>query len=282
MTGTKRRRRLLWLLAPLSAALVLVAPAAGTGKYGDPTGDAGAAPDITGLTVSSDANGTVVFRVNVASWPTQGDVELLLGIDTDSNPETGSASWDGAEYGFDLTQADRSYELDHWNGTTWDYVDSKTTRVLSDSHGVTLIVNRSELGGAGEFNFWAETQAPGDAYDDAPDDGAWNYALTAGGPNVRQVLVQTVPSTGPRAGRAFTVKPTGLQLPPSGATVQTLPVPESYTCRARLAGKVLAGRDTAGCTFAIPKKARGKQLVVDVTVSYQGVSKTTRLSFRVR
>jgi hypothetical protein len=143
------------------------------------------------------------------------------------------------------------------------------------------MVNRSELGGTGEFNFWAETQAAGDAYDDAPDDGAWNFALDAGGPDIEQVLVQTVPSSGPTAGRRFTVMPTALQLPPSGATGATPPAPESYSCRARIGVKALAGTGTGSCTFAIPKKAKRKQLTVEVTVAYQGVSKTTQLSFRV-
>src|SRR2546430_6574211 len=121
MTGTTRRRRLLWLLAPLTAALVLAAPAAGTGNYADPTGDAGAAPDITGVTMSSDPGGALTFRMSVASWPA-GDVLGSLWIDSDANPGTGAPFAGGAEYAFIVDLADKAYAVSHWNGSGLDFL----------------------------------------------------------------------------------------------------------------------------------------------------------------
>ena len=76
--------------------------------------------------------------------------------------------------------------------------------------------------------------------------------------------------------------PTGLKLPPDGRTTPTAILPESYSCNAKLGAKRLAGSGTGGCTFAIPKKkARGKRLTVQLTVNYQGATKTVPLTFKV-
>jgi mevalonate kinase len=62
----------------------------------------------------------------------------------------------------------------------------------------------------------------------------------------------------------------------------TTVLPESYTCVAKLGAKQLAGSGTGGCTIAVPKKkARGKRLTVQLTVSYQGATKVVPLTFKV-
>jgi hypothetical protein len=111
----------------------------------------------------------------------------------------------------------------------------------------------------------------------------YNYSLDDGGPSIVSVVLQTAPAAGPKAGKPFVVTPTGLTLPPSGATISTTPVPESYTCTARLKGRNLAGSGTGGCTFKIAKKkTRGKTLKVSLTVTYQGTSKTFPYVFKVK
>ena len=53
-----------FILAALFAAvgLILAAPAGATGKYADASGDNGSAPDVTGVTVSSDkTSGQVIL-----------------------------------------------------------------------------------------------------------------------------------------------------------------------------------------------------------------------------
>jgi hypothetical protein len=62
----------------------------------------------------------------------------------------------------------------------------------------------------------------------------------------------------------------------------TAALPESYTCTAALGARKLPGGGTGGCTFRIPKKARGKRLVVHLTVGYQGAAKSVDFPFVVK
>jgi hypothetical protein len=175
-----------------------------------------------------------------------------------------------------------SYGFQHWDGADWvDTVDS-TVRINGDTREIVISVNRSELGNTSSFNFVASTFfVLGSTRDYAPNDGAYNYTLEANGPRMDSVDVRTTPSSGPRAGRRFVLTPTGLKLPPDGRTTATPPAPESYSCAAKLAGRTLAGKGTGRCTFAIPKKARGKRLTVLLTVNYQGATKTFPFTFKV-
>lgn len=283
MDATRRSRRhgpiALATLGAL-AALVLAPPAGSAGRYTDATGDGSGAPDITGVSVASDANGQIVFTIQMAGLTLGSPVTYLL-LNTDLNLETGEPDTPGADYVFGVD--DDGYWFGRWTGSSWDWDTPYTTvGVRGSRSGITISVNRSELGGTGSFNFWARTWAGRGIYDDAPDDGSWSYAIAAGGPEIRGVLAQTNPATGPKAGKPFTITPGGLQLPPDGATASVLPQPESYSCQATLKGRPLRGSGTGGCTFRIPKSARGKQLAAVLTVSYQGATATTRFGYRVR
>src|SRR3954468_1461037 len=180
MTTTTKRRGVLWLTAPAAAALVLVAPAAGTGRYTDPTGDAGAAPDITGVSVSSDAAGQIEFTIAIADLPAPADVTTLLFLNTDLSAATGSPAHVGADYVFAVSESDSSYSFGRWTGSDWDFGTPFTTvGVSSGRRGVSISVNRSELGNTSGLNFWTRTVSgtggPG-AVDTAPEDGTWNYS----------------------------------------------------------------------------------------------------------
>jgi hypothetical protein len=144
-------------------------------------------------------------------------------------------------------------------------------------------VNRSELGNTSEFNFLAqERNTTAKTSDEAPDDGMYNYSLDAGGPDIQGVTLQTSPSSGPRAGKSFVVTPVGLKLPPNGAVISIAPKPESYTCKATLKGRPVAGSGTGSCTFRIAKKkTRGKKLNVTITVTYQGATRSVPFTFVV-
>jgi hypothetical protein len=157
-------------------------------------------------------------------------------------------------------------------------------RITASSSGFTISVNKSEFGNAAVMNFGAATfMSDSAATDSAPDDGLWNYSFHAHGPNIVSVLVATKPASGPRAGKLFTVTPTGLTLPPSGRASTAALLPESYTCTATLGAKRLVGVGTGGCTFNVPKtKARGKRLVVHLKVQYLGATKTVDFPFVVR
>jgi hypothetical protein len=285
-TGTIDRARLRMgaLAAVLVAAAFALAGSAGaTGKYTDKTGDGGATFDITGAQVASDASGQITFRIDVANIAA-GDVVGLF-VDSDANALTGDVRAGGADYLFLVVPSDREYSPEHWNGSDWDDNFTRLSlRVGLTSNGVLVIINRSELGNTSQVNFWAMSLAgdggPGKV-DVAPDDGVWNYDLAASGPDIRQVLVQTTPAAGPRVGKAFSVKVTGIDLPLTN--VPGAVQPESWKCTAKLAWKSLAGTGTGGCTFRIPKeKSKGKQLVVTVSVTYEGATKVVQLPFKVR
>jgi hypothetical protein len=154
-----------------------------------------------------------------------------------------------------------------------------------------ISVNRSELGNSPDFNFavtsFNMTPLTGNivtiGIDSAPDDGAYNYSFEYNGPQIDSVDLQSTPATGPKAGKRFTIVPTALHLPPDGRTKPAPVVPESYSCTAKLGAKKLAGGGTGGCTVTVPKKkAKGKKLVVQLTVTYQGATKIVPLSFKVK
>jgi hypothetical protein len=167
--------------------------------------------------------------------------------------------------------------------------ENTTVRVSGDSSQISISVNRSELGNAADFNFVATAlnfvvtgNVAQIGLDLAPDDGAFNYSFEANGPQIDSVDVQTTPSAGPKAGKKFVLAPTALHLPPDGRTTPASIVPESYSCAAKVGAKKVAGSGTGSCTLAIPKKARGKKLTVQLTVNYQGATKVVPFTFKVR
>lgn len=276
----------LGLLAVAVATLILVPSAASQSgpPYADVTGDGGSAGDISGVTVLGDkASGQLVFRVSGASLSNAEDMLTFLFIDSDANPATGNPGWNGADYAFAVDSS--TYGFVHWDGSTWVDAPDSTVRVCCIGGGSTVMfsVNRSELGNTSEFNFLAqERNTTARTSDEAPDDGMYNYSLDAGGPDIQGVTLQTSPSSGPRAGKAFVVTPVGLKLPANGAVISVAPKPESYTCKATLKGRPVAGSGTGSCTFRIAKKkTRGKKLNVTVTVTYQGATKSVPFTFIV-
>jgi hypothetical protein len=275
---------------PIAAVIVLalcLVPAASSGTYGDAAGDStGGAGDITGVTVSGDrGTGALLFRITGVNIASSEQNVLFLDIDSDANPNTGNLTGDGSDYSFYVDNG--SYDFVHWNGSDWAEAPNSTVRVFGGTSQITISVNRSELGNTADFNFEATAvnlSASGlpVGFDFAPNDGAYNYSFEAGGPQINSVDVQTTPSAGPRAGKKFVIVPTALHLPPDARMTPGTLTPESYTCSAKLGGKVLRGGGTGGCTFAIPKKkSRGKNLTVQLTVNYQGAVKVVPFSFKV-
>ena len=282
-TGVRSRLKRAGPIAAVAALALTLVPSASSGNYGDPTGDSGVAPDITGVTVASDkASGLLTFRVAESNAAAPNSI-TELDIDSDANPATGDLGSRGADYAFQVNPVKHTYGFWHWNGADWVDTSSATVRVTSYSTGFTISVNKSEVGNAADFNFGAVTfMLDGPATDSAPDDGLWNYSFDTNGPNIVSAQLATKPSSGPKAGKPFTVTPTGLTLPPSGRTNTAALLPESYACTAKLGTRTLVGVATGGCTFKIPKKkARGKTLTVQLTVNYEGATKVVPLTFKV-
>lgn len=281
MTGRSK-----FVLAALLVAggLVFAAPVGATGKYTDATGDNGSAPDVTGVGVSSDkTSGQIIFQINGNSLSSSENYPTFLDIDSDANPLTGNLMDGGADYFFGVDST--GYGFWHWNGSDWVDAPYSTVRVFVRTSGVIFSVNKSELGNTADFNFvatsadWANKK-----FDSAPDEGMFNYSLDDGGPKILSITLATTPAAGPKAGKSFTVTPTGLTLPPTdGVSTAATPQPESYTCSATLAGRTLVGTGTGGCTFKIAKKkTKGKTLKVTVTVQYEGASKAFPYTFKVK
>jgi hypothetical protein len=274
------------VLALLVAALVLCAPpsAGATGQYGDSSGDSGSAPDIDKVTVTSDASGTIQFDIAFTGRSPTDDAQTVLLLDTDVDAATGAVDLGGADYVFLDDKAAGVYDFARWDGSGWDSgIPYSTVHVFSTATRIRIVVNRSELGNTQGFNFLAASRAThsADERDMAPDEGMWNYSLGAGGPDIREVVVDRKPAA-PRAGQTFTVAATGLQLPATATVAESLPRPESYDCRATVAGKAIRGSGDGGCTWKLPKTSRGRALVVTVTVRYQGVTKSVAFTYRVR
>jgi len=277
----KRAGRL--AVAATMLALVVVPSASSKGVYADPAGDSGSAGDITGINVTGDkASGQLTFTIKGTNLIYGADHFAALAIDSDANPLTGSSGWVGADYFFGF--GEDGYSFGHWTGSEWDWNTPYTTVHVHYAYsGVTVSVNRAEIGNTAEINFVAEAaDFTNEKYDDAPDDGAFNYSLEADGVDIVSVDVQTVPASGPKAGKPFVVKPMGLKLPPDGRDISAVLQPESYSCKATLKGKSIAGSGTGACTLRLLKKARGKTLNVVLTVTYQGTSRSFPYVFKVR
>lgn len=270
-------------LAALGAAADAGTTRASTGLYPDPIGDSRSAPDISGVSVTSAPDGLILFRINTVNLPSPADVRIFLLLDTDMNEATGEPDTLGGDFIFMVDESDQTYGFARWDGTEWADTPYSTVNVSSSPRGVTISINRSELGNTTGFNFWTRSilgEFLAGEHDDAPDDGTWNYFLEAGGPRIDSVLVATNPGLGPKAGKPFTVTPAGLRIPNTGAP-PILPQPDSYRCAATLAGKPVVGAGTGRCTWKVPKKARGKQVRVVLTVTYQGATKSISLMYRV-
>ena len=173
--------------AVVAFALLIFAAAAGAdGRYADASGDGNGAPDIQNVQITNDGNGLVTFRITMDALPQATDVVSDVGIDTDLNEWTGAPDWLGADYAFQVDQATGTYGFAHWNGSTWDASTPSSTVSISESTTtLTISVNQSELGSTNEFNYWVQT-TKGDPslnqYDQAPDNGNWNYSIAANGP----------------------------------------------------------------------------------------------------
>jgi hypothetical protein len=288
MFSTVRSHRPHPLLAVAAAfaavALVGAAPLGAAGKYTDTPGDSHGAPDITGVAVASDPSGQILLTISTADLPREQGVGTLVGLNTDVDSSTGAPGTLGSDYFFYVDQGENAYEFARWNGADYEEAPYTTVGVRTTRSGVTISVNRSELGGTQSFNFWVRTIRGeyGDGQvDDAPDDGTWNYTLAANGPDIQEVLVTMKPTDGPKAGQSFAIVPAGLRLPLSDG-LGLMPQADGYTCTATLGKSALAGTGTGACTFKLKKSARGKKLSVALTVTYQGASKTARFDYRVR
>jgi hypothetical protein len=259
------------------AVLLLAQPTLADGghDFADSVGENPAALDIAHVLVDNDNNGNITVMVTFRSLSNlPSDSELVLLLDTDQNRNTGDRN--GMEYEIWDYGEDNTYEFLRWNGTDYDVAGELTITNLPIV-GVWIVLNRSQIGDVGTFNFAAATvRGPDDApiIDLAPDLGTWTYQLVR-----TPVIASVVPAfrpAQPKAGGVFTA---GARVTlDSGETVPAT----GARCKAQLGGKPLPATESAGCTFRIPKNAKGKRLVVTITASYEDAPPaTTKAVFRV-
>ena len=277
-------RRLLQLTA--LAAVLFVSPAHGRVadhnpvEASDPAGDSNGAPDMTRVTVANDFSGMILFLVQVANRTgLVADDDLLIYIDSDRSAATGfSERGVGVDYLLRIDATGRQVSLGRWNGTSFETAPSTTLRG-EWAAGYVLFVNRSELGGTNTFAFFTRTRLqsrPGTASDVAPTDGHLTYTLSP--PHI-EVIRPTFSPRSPRAGSTFRLNSVQLAFE-TGETTRAA----SFACRATLAGKRIRGTGAGGCTFKLPKSAKGKRFTITLTVAATGgKSETFRpYAFRVR
>jgi hypothetical protein len=262
-------------LAVLAAAALTVVAVAGAAptSYADPNGDNGASADIGAVSAELAADGYLHVKATIANMPallTPGDV--ILALDTDRSGSTGLLA--GGDYVVLVDLSDLSGLFLKWSGSEYTQAPSQQgdLRYLVGGGGIEFLIRPAVLGGATAFNFvvGAGTGAGDEAQLDlAPDNGTWFFEVqkpaTAPVPAVATSAKATYAPAAPRAGRPFRVTGASVRLD-NGASA----VAASFRCRAALAGKGLRGAGVGGCTFAVPKTAKGKRLVVTVSATYAG------------
>jgi hypothetical protein len=246
----------------------------------DPTGDSNGAPDITRVTVANDLSGMILFLVQVANR--DGFVandDVLVYIDSDRSAATGLAErGGGVDYLLRIDTTGQQFGLARWNGTTFVPTPSTTLRVEWRA-GYVLFVNRSELGGTNSFAFFVRTRLqshPANPSDLAPGDGYQPYTVST--PHI-DVIRPTFSPASPRARSTFRLRSVQLAFE-TGETARAA----SFACRATLAGKRARGTGPGGCTFKLPKSAKGKRFAITITVTAPGGKAETfrPYAFRVR
>jgi hypothetical protein len=252
----------------LATAAVALALAAASATYADPAGDAKTAPDVTKVTVGLDGGtGGLSFDVEFA-----GAEQLALGggfavpLDTDRNSGTGDSA--GAEYAV-VVWAQTALLL-KWNGSEMVPFSHQPLVVARAPGKVTVTLCSCDIG-TQSFGF-AVVGFRGSDFDVAPDDGATFPPEV----EIQSLLFSPQPLF-PKAGRRFTLRPLGIRASGSNEVVP----PDSLSCTARLVGKPLRGSGAGGCSWLLPKRARGKKLAVSVAVTYQGKTETFSQTFKV-
>jgi hypothetical protein len=275
-------------LAIAGAVLAFAFPAAANAAdYADPAGDNGPDADIGAVSVTSGSDGYVHVRLTIANMPaltTPGSV--VVGLDTDRSASTGSAG--GADYLIIVILDDASSALAKWDGSTYGIANlaQGDLRYLISSGSIEFLIRPAAIGNPTSFGFWAAA-ATGDLeedrFDRAPDSGNWLFEPPPPPPpppaavTVEAVDVDFLPAA-PRAGRLFRPAVVRIELS-NGKWVLV----SSYRCVATLGGRPLIGKGRGGCTFALPKKSKGKRLVVTLFVTYKGgTDRFDPYTFRVR
>jgi hypothetical protein len=276
-----------WKLVPLVLLFGVLSVSTAYGRVADhnpievtdPAGDSNGAPDITGVTVANDLSGTILFVVEAANrGGFVANDDVLIYVDSDRSAATGLPErGGGVDYLLRIDATTQQISLGRWNGTGFETASSTTLRGEWRS-GYVVFVNRSELGGTGAFAFFVRTRlqsGPGQ-FDVAPTDAYLPYTLRP--PHIEVIRPAFSPAA-PRAGSTFRLNSVQLAFE-TGESARAA----AFTCRVTLSGRRLRGTGRGGCTFKLPKTAKGKRFVITITATAAGGAPETfrPYSFRVR
>ena len=196
-------------VAALLVTGVAGASADTSASFPDRVGDAGPSVDITGVDVDTDYGfgyGLLRIRVNVAGsydWD-QGQAGMIVALDLDQNPDTGSAFYgteveflfQGSLFGSGATVL----RSDGWDFRPADPVGWGVSLGMSE-HWLEFGMRLSDLGLAPNAGFNVVAAVPSAHTDTAPDMGTFNYQLVPGtpqpaiGPDTRAPHVVAYPAS---------------------------------------------------------------------------------------
>lgn len=256
-----------FVLVPAGSAATMSDPA----TYPDPTGDAKSAPDLAKVSVMLDpGSGALLFAIDLAADDQlAGNAGVFIALDTDRNSATGDQT--GSEY-LAAVFSDGAGLL-KWNGSDMVPFNHAPMVISRSARNITVGFCSCDIG-AQTFNF-AAFSLRGQDIDVAPDNGA-TFPPPAQTFTIQSFVYTPKPFL-PKSGKRFTLKPLGIRL----AETNEIVAPDSLSCTAKLGKKSLKGSGAGGCSWLIPKKTRGKKLVVAVNVSYQGQTETFSQTFKV-
>jgi hypothetical protein len=266
-------RRLPLLLIPAGLAAVGTALAATSASvFTDPSGDSGAAPDVTEVQVGNDVvAGPIVLWITAPNRTTLGGSEgVVTYLDTDLNGGTGNVDQGGADFGIEtMSSGSRLYR---WDGADWAQTAAPSLRHewVPGEHAARIEVHPRDLGGPRAFNFYV-VSVNGDAIDVAPDgNDLWSYSLASGPLRLTKEAAAATPA---RAGRPFT-----LRLEVGRDDINEFLDIGKVTCTAKLGTTSLRGTarpfgaQGSTCTWTLPRTTRGKRLSAKILVSYGGAA----------
>jgi hypothetical protein len=258
------------------AALVFAGNALADTTFTDASGETAGSADITTIVASNDATAhTFKFAVQIANMPTwEPNSEIDIVFDSDQNAATGQQGFD---YLFFVDSTGPGFGK--WDGTKWVPAPSSTITSQYTNGLLTVVFGEADIATAvgKTFNFGVLSfRGPDPANPIVDTAGVYAYTLAAAPAPPPVVKPATVASTSvtatvAKAGAKFRVGPFEVNL--SDGTVVSA---TAVKCTATLGGAKLKGTGAGGCTFALPKAAKKKRLVVKVSGVYAGakVSKT--------
>jgi hypothetical protein len=173
-----------WRALAVVAACALVATgvavAANTGSFGDPAGDSGLAPDVTGVAMANDDAGNVTIKVTVSNRSTFTTSDGVgVGIDADQNPDTGMVFY-GAEFEIDLEGSTIKFYRSDPAGLYQEATAPPSVHASFSGGVATFTFNPAELGVSSGFNVYALGYGSTFDLDPAPDIRAVNYQFVSG------------------------------------------------------------------------------------------------------